>query len=88
VDGWFRSTGLVGEPKENEMSQYTPGDRVAHHQYGDGTVQSVNEYHTVIDFDEHGSRTFSSTLVQLERSDSTAPVRPKGRRKTTKTAKV
>jgi hypothetical protein len=36
------------------MLKYTFGDRVAHTQYGDGTVSSVNEYHTVIDFDAHG----------------------------------
>jgi hypothetical protein len=30
------------------------------HAVGDGTVNSVNEYHTVIDFDAHGVRTFAS----------------------------
>lgn len=63
------------------MSQYTPGDRVAHHQYGDGTVQSVNEYHTVIDFDEHGPRTFSSPRVVLSATSTPAPPKPTGRRK-------
>lgn len=58
------------------MLKYTPGDRVAHTQYGDGTVSSVNEYHTVIDFDAHGVRTFSSPRVVLSASATPAPVRP------------
>jgi hypothetical protein len=58
------------------MLKYTPGDRVAHVQYGDGTVNSVNEYHTVIDFDTHGVRTFSSPRVVLSTSSTPAPVKP------------
>ena len=58
------------------MLKYAPGDRVAHTQYGDGTVSSVNEYHTVIDFDAHGVRTFSSPRVVLSASSTPAPVRP------------
>jgi hypothetical protein len=58
------------------MLKYTPGDRVAHTQYGDGTVNSVNEYHTVIDFDAHGVRMFSSPRVVLAASSTLAPVKP------------
>lgn len=63
------------------MVKYTAGDRVAHQQYGDGTVLSVNEFHTVIDFDAHGQRTFSSPRVMLVRTSTTAPTRTVGRRK-------
>ena len=64
------------------MLKYTPGDRVAHTQYGDGTVNSVNEYHTVIDFDAHGVRTFVSPRVVLSASSTPAPVKPaKGARR-------
>ena len=64
------------------MPRYTIGDRVSQAQYGAGTVTMANEYHTVIDFDDHGVRTFSTALVQLERSDTVAPARPtKTRRK-------
>jgi hypothetical protein len=52
------------------------GDRVVHAQYGDGTVQSVNEYHTVIDFDAHGTRTFVSPRVVLQDSSVPAPEKP------------
>jgi hypothetical protein len=74
--------------KEGSVRSFSIGDRVSQRTYGDGTITAANEYHTIIDFDEHGPRTFSSALVQLERTDSTAPVRAKGKRKTTRTAKA
>jgi hypothetical protein len=68
-------------PKEASVRLYTVGDRVSQQQYGAGTVTAVNEYHTVIDFDEHGSRTFATAVVRLEPSATTAPVRVKTTRK-------
>ena len=59
------------------------GDRVMHAQYGDGTVSSVNEYHTKIDFDSHGLRTFASSMVSLAPSYTMAPVKSPARRKRT-----
>jgi hypothetical protein len=67
---------------------YSPGDRVAHTQYGDGTLVSSNEYHTVIDFDEHGRRTFSSPRVVLAASSTLAPVKPVRRGGARKAAKA
>ena len=55
---------------------YAAGDRVLHTQYGDGTLVSANEYHTVIDFDAHGVRTFSSPRVVLAASSTAAPPKP------------
>ena len=55
---------------------YAPGDRVTHAQYGDGTLVSSNEYHTIIDFDAHGLRTFSSPRVVLTASSTLAPPKP------------
>ena len=55
---------------------YATGDRVTHVQYGDGTVVSTNEYHTVIDFDAHGLRTFSSPRVVLSTASTAAPPKP------------
>ncbi len=52
---------------------YAAGNRVVHVSYGDGTVTAVNQYHTVIDFDAHGSRTFATPMVQLEPSSIPAP---------------
>jgi len=36
----------------------------------------VDEYHTVIDFDEHGLRRFSTAMVKLERSTTVEPGKP------------
>ena len=55
---------------------YTPGDRVAHVQYGDGTLVSTNEYHTVIEFDGHGLRRFSTPRVVLNAASTPAPPKP------------
>ena len=55
---------------------YGPGDRVTHSQYGDGTLVSANEYHTIIDFDAHGLRTFSSPRVVLNAASTAAPEKP------------
>jgi hypothetical protein len=62
------------------MSMHSAGDRVAHAQYGDGTVSSVNEYHTVIEFDAHGVRTFVSPRVVLTHSTTPAPEKPAKRK--------
>jgi hypothetical protein len=57
------------------MRVYAKGDRVSQLQYGAGTVTEANERHTVIDFDEHGIRTFSTPIVTLERTTIAAPTR-------------
>ena len=64
------------------MSLRSTGDRVAHAQYGDGTVSSANQYHTVIEFDAHGARTFASPRVVLTHSATPAPAKPGRKRKT------
>ena len=58
------------------MSIRNAGDRVTHAKYGHGTVSAVNEYHTVIDFDAHGKRTFVSPRVVLTDSLVPAPEKP------------
>jgi hypothetical protein len=68
------------------MRAFASGDRVTHSQYGDGTIESVNEFHTKITFDAHGSRTFQSSRVVLTRATSAAPVKTTTRRKRTTTA--
>jgi len=46
---------------------------------------SVNAYHIVIEFDEHGLRTFATPLVRLEKALTAAPVKvAKTRRRATK----
>ena len=66
------------------MKLFTVGDRVLQPTYGTGTITLANEYHTVVEFDEHGTRTFQTSLVRLEKSNTLAPDRPvkRGRKKT------
>lgn len=59
------------------MKIYAKGDRVSQANYGAGTVAAANEYHTTIDFDEHGRRTFATRIVVLESSSVPAPARAK-----------
>ncbi len=64
------------------MPKFAVGDRVTQPQYGAGTITSVDESRTVIEFDEHGTRTFATSIVVLERTATPAPVRAaRGRRK-------
>ena len=67
------------------MGVYSTGDRVSQLQYGDGTVLTCNERHTVIDFDAHGSRTFVTSLVRFESCSTVAPVKPVRARRRKKT---
>jgi hypothetical protein len=57
------------------MKAWTKGDRVVQPTYGPGTLVEVNEHHTVIDFDEHGRRTFSTRLVVLQATNEPAPAK-------------
>ena len=58
------------------MLAYSIGDRVIQSQFGNGTVTMANDRHTVIEFDEHGPRMFSTPLVRLAPSSTPAPERP------------
>jgi hypothetical protein len=55
------------------MKNWAKGDRVAQATYGNGTLVEVNEHHTVIEFDEHGRKVFSSKLVSLQPTNEPAP---------------
>ena len=66
------------------MRRYAAGDRVVQAQYGAGTIVDVNEHHTVIEFDEHGTRRFSTRIVVLETTTTPAPARKAGARRTKK----
>ena len=61
---------------------YSIGDRVTQLQFGNGTIMMANDRHTVVEFDDHGSRMFSTPLVRLAPSSTPAPERPVKRRRT------
>jgi hypothetical protein len=67
------------------MKSWTKGDRVVQPTYGAGTLVEVNEHHTVIDFDEHGRRTFATRLVVLQSTNEPAPNKPVRKRAARKT---
>jgi hypothetical protein len=71
------------------MKGWSKGDRVTQPTYGVGTLVEVNEHHTVIEFDEHGRRTFATRIVTLQASSEPAPNKPaKTRAKKKKVEKV
>jgi hypothetical protein len=67
------------------MKSWTKGDRVVQPTYGLGTLVEVNDQHTVIEFDEHGRRTFSTRLVTLQATSEPAPARAARTRASKKT---
>jgi hypothetical protein len=70
------------------VRSFSVGDRVSQGNYGHGTVTSVNEYHTRIDFDSAGPRTFLTNQVVLEASSIPAPVKAKRAKRAPKAAKA
>ena len=65
------------------MRLFAKGDRVTQPNYGPGTVTEANAYHTVIEFDQHGVRTFVTDRVILEPTNEPAPARAKSHGKRT-----
>ena len=63
------------------MKLFNKGSRVRQASYGSGTVESSDERYTIIDFDNHGRRTFVSDMVALDKSDEPAPDRPAAKRR-------
>jgi hypothetical protein len=66
--------------------RFAAGKRVTQPSYGAGTIVSTDERYTVIEFDEHGRRTFVTSMVTLEPSSIPAPDRASssGRRRAAK----
>ena len=70
------------------MKAWAKGDRVVQPTYGPGTLVEVNEHHTVIDFDEHGRRMFSTRLVTLQATNVAAPAKTPRKRASKAKAKT
>lgn len=66
------------------MKRSSKGNRVSHSRYGIGTITTADERYTVIEFDDHGKKTFVTDQVVLAASDEPEPNKPaKTRRKAT-----
>ncbi|HVW03823.1 MAG TPA: hypothetical protein VHB78_02395 [Vicinamibacterales bacterium] len=68
------------------MKLFAKGNRVAQANYGAGTVVSSDERYTIIEFDNHGRRTFITDMVTLAKSDEPAPNKPAKAKRTKKAA--
>jgi len=64
---------------------WTKGDRVVQPTYGAGTILEYNEHHVVIEFDDHGKKTFSTRLVVLQTTNEPAPAKAARKRAPRKT---
>jgi len=64
---------------------WAKGDRVVQPTYGAGTILEYNEHHVVIEFDEHGRKTFSTRLVVLQGTSEPAPAKAARKRAPRKT---
>lgn len=62
-------------------SSFSVNDRITHSVYGLGTIKELDERHTVIVFDEAGTKKFVTSMVQLEESSAPTPVKPARARK-------
>ena len=69
------------------MKLFAKGSRVMQSQYGSGTVTSSDERYTVIEFDQHGKRTFVTDMVTLGASTEPAPNKPEKTRRRKAAAK-
>jgi hypothetical protein len=70
------------------MKRSSKGNRVSHASYGNGTITTADERYTVIEFDDHGKKTFLTEQVVLTASDEPEPNKPaKTRRKAAPKAK-
>jgi hypothetical protein len=67
---------------------WAKGDRVVQPNYGAGTILEYNEHHVVIEFDEHGKRTFSTRLVVLQSTSEPAPAKAARKRASRKKKKT
>ncbi len=64
------------------MRIFSKGNRVSQPQYGPGTIASTDEQYTVIEFDNHGRKTFVTHMVTLEASSEPAPAKAGAKRRT------
>jgi Protein of unknown function (DUF3553) len=64
------------------MRIFSKGNRVSQPQYGPGTIASTDDQYTVIEFDNHGKKTFVTNMVTLEASSEPAPTKAGAKRRT------
>lgn len=68
-------------------STYEEGQYVKHQQYGLGTIVASDEERTSIDFFEHGTKKFVTSMVVLELAEGQLARKPKTARRTRRPTK-
>lgn len=68
------------------MMTYEEGQGVKHSQYGLGTILASDEDRTSIDFVEHGTKKFVTSMVVLELTDERPAARPRRTRRARRTS--
>jgi hypothetical protein len=63
------------------MRLFAKGNRVTQPQYGPGTITSMDDQYTVVEFDQHGSRRFITTMVTLQATSEPAPAKAAAKRR-------
>jgi len=74
-------------PKEETVQILVEGQTIRHDQYGLGIVTESNNDRTTIDFDDHGTKKFVTSIWSAEligEPPTERPTRRRGRRKTVK----
>lgn len=68
---------------------FQQGSQVEHERFGLGSVVTITEERMTIRYDEHGEKTFvtSIAVTQLKKSDREPPAEKKGKRKAATGAK-
>lgn len=65
------------------MKGLAEGQYIKHAQYGLGVITETDSDtdRTTIDFNEHGTKTFVTSIMVVEPAEGTPPARPKRRKK-------
>ena len=62
------------------MQNLSTGQYIKHFQYGCGVITETASDRTVIDFDEHGTKMFVTSIMVIEPADGTPPKRRRVKR--------
>ena len=69
------------------ITVYEEGQQVRHQQYGAGTILASDEDRTSIDFSDHGTKKFVTSMVVLEITGGPVEKKPKKARPRRKAVK-
>ena len=80
----MQETAKRSRRTEKSVLPFSPKDRIDHSVFGLGTIVEIDERRTTIAFDKSGTRKFVTSMVKLSPSDTPAPKKRVGTRKTSR----